>query len=63
MKKTEELKQKVDELKKRISFLLDEFNSENGQCEIEIDLKYHYSVNGGGEKIFLGREIYVTVKI
>lgn len=63
MKRTEELQQKINELKKRISFLIDEFNLENGESEIVIELSYTYAISGGGKKVCIGRDLDVYIKI
>lgn len=43
MKATEQLNAKIKELAKRISFLVDEFEKENGFCELEINTQYYYT--------------------
>ena len=63
MKKTEELQEKINELKKRISVLIDEFNLENGESEIVLDLNHTYALSGGGKKVCIGRYLDVYIKI
>jgi len=62
MKKTEALQEKLTELKKKIGLLIDEFNLENGDSEICIDLVYHYAVYGV-EKRCIGRDLNLSIKI
>lgn len=63
MKLTEQLKEKQKELKKRISFLIDEFCLENGDCEIQIDISHDYVILPDNTKRLCGKTIDVNFKI
>jgi len=63
MKLTEQLKEKQKELQKRISFLLDEFHLENGECEVEIATEYFYTERLDGSKILTGRGVNINIEI
>lgn len=63
MKKIDELQEKKQELKKRISFLLQNFYDENGCCEISIKNIYHYDLLPNGEKRLIGIDLNVDIQI
>jgi len=63
MKSAEELKNNSLELKRKIATLIDAFVLENGQCEIQIDIDYHYVKHQNGINSLIGAELNVTLKV
>lgn len=59
---TTELRKKTDDLEKQILCLIDQFNIEVGECEINIDVRHIKYRNEGEETVQFNRvKVNVTV--